>query len=61
MMLGNNVDIKLRDPDATVSGELRRQTAEGVWLYYGWAEQAAVHFFPQHRIIEMIDRGRTYR
>lgn len=60
-MLGHNVDVILSNPDQTVSGELRRQTAEGVWLYYGWAEKAAVHFFPQHRIVEIVDRGRTYR
>ncbi len=60
-MLGHNVDVVLRDPDKTVTGELRRQTIEGVWLYFGWAEQAAVHFFPQYRIVEIIDRGRTYR
>lgn len=60
-MLGHNVDVTLREPDETVSGELRRQTVEGVWIYFGWAEQAALHFYPQHRIIEIIDRGRTYR
>ena len=60
-MLGNNVDVTLRDPEQTVSGELRKQTTEGIWLYYGWAEKAAVHFFPQHRIVEVVDRGRTYR
>lgn len=60
-MLGNHVEVKLRDPPATVSGELRQQTVEGIWLYYGWAEQAAVHFFPQHRIVEIVDQGRTYR
>ena len=60
-MLGNNVDVTLREPNETVSGELRRQTVEGVWVYFGWAEKAALHFYPQHRIIEIIDRGRTYR
>lgn len=60
-MIGHNVDVKLRQPDETISGELRNQTQEGVWLYYGWAENAALHFFPQHRIVEIIDRGRTYR
>lgn len=60
-MLGHKVDVVLRDPDKTVTGELRRQTIEGVWLYFGWAEQAAVHFFPQHRIVEIVDRGKTYR
>ena len=60
-MLGHNVDVILSNPDQTVSGELRQQTAEGVWLYYGWAEKAAVHFFPQHRIVEIVDRGRNYR
>lgn len=60
-MLGNNVQVRLRDPEELVSGELRRQTAEGVWLYFGWAEKATLHFYPQHRVLEIIDRGRTYR
>ena len=60
-MLGNNVDVKLINPEETISGELRKQTGEGVWIYFGWAERAALHFYPQHRIIEIIDRGRTYR
>lgn len=60
-MRGNNIDVILRDPEQTVSGELRRQTVEGVWIYYGWAEKAAIHFFPQHRIVEIIDCGRPFR
>lgn len=61
MLLGHDVDVILREPDQTISGELRRQTAEGVWVYYGWAAKAAVHFFPVHRIVELIDRGPIYR
>ena len=60
-MLGNNVEVILVNPDQRVSGELRRQTEEGIWVYYGWAEKAALHFYPQHRIVEIIDQGRTYR
>lgn len=60
-MLGNNVELRLTAPEQTISGELRRQSGEGVWIYTGWAEQAAVHFYPQHRIVEIVDRGRTYR
>ena len=60
-MTGNRVEVKLCDPDATVSGELRKQTVEGVWVYHGWAERAALHFYPQHRIVEIVDNGQVYR
>jgi hypothetical protein len=59
-MLGNNVQVILTMGEI-VNGELRKQTVEGVWIYFGWAEQAAVHFYPQHRIMEIIDRGRINR
>lgn len=57
-MLGHDVDVTLCNPDKVVSGELRKQIVEGIWLYFGWAEQVAVHFYPQHRIVEIVDRGR---
>lgn len=60
-MLGHRVRVYLNDPDISVDGELRRQTAEGVWLYYGWAEKAALHFYPQHRIQEIADLGEIHR
>jgi len=60
-MLGNNVEVRLCDPPETIAGELRKQSVEGVWVYYGWAEQAALHFYPQHRVVELIDRGRISR
>jgi hypothetical protein len=60
-MLGNDVTVKLRDPDEIKNGELRRQTIEGVWIYGAWAEQAAVSFYPQHRIVEIVDNGRRWR
>jgi len=60
-MLGNNVTVKLTAPDQEVSGELRKQTAEGIWIYGGWAEKAAVTFYPAHRVLEIRDAGRTYR
>lgn len=60
-MLGNNVDVKLCNPDENISGELRKQNVEGVWVYFRWAERAALHFYPQHRIVEIVDCGRTYR
>ena len=60
-MIGNRIEVKLHDPDATVSGELRKQSVEGVWVYRGWAEQAALHFYPQHRIVEIVDNGPVYR
>jgi hypothetical protein len=56
-MLGNRVEAKLCNPDETVSGELRRQSVEGVWIYHGWAEQAGVRFYPQHRVVEIKDNG----
>jgi hypothetical protein len=56
-MIGNQVEVTLSNPEASVTGELRKQTVEGVWIYGGWAEQAAVTFYPQHRIVEIVDRG----
>ena len=55
-MLGNNVEVQLCAPGQTIAGELRKQNAEGVWVYFGWAEQAALRFYPQHRIVEMLPR-----
>lgn len=60
-MIGNQVEVLLRDPEKTISGELRKQTVEGVWIYHGWAEQAATHFYPQHRVVEIVDRGYRQR
>lgn len=60
-MIGNRVEAILRDPEKTISGELRKQTVEGVWIYHGWAEQAAVRFYPHHRIVEIIDKGYVHR
>ncbi len=57
-MLGNFVRVYLSNPTQSVDGELRKQSTEGVWLYHGWAEQAALHFYPQHRILEIADLGR---
>lgn len=65
-MLGHRVRIYFMDGE-TVNGELRLQSAEGVWLYHGCAEQhgcaqqAAVHFYPSHRIKEIADLGEVYR
>ena len=60
-MLGDQVSLFLVQPDETINGELRQQTAEGVWVYFGWAEKAALHFYPQHRIREIVSHGRTPR
>lgn len=60
-MLGNQVTVKLSQPEQEVYGELRRQTVEGVWIYGGWAEKAGVTFYPAHRVIEIRDRGRSPR
>ena len=59
-MLGHRVRVYFMD-GGTVDGELRRQSTEGVWLYHGWAENAAVHFYPQHRVKEIADLGPVYR
>jgi hypothetical protein len=56
-MIGNNVDIILSSPDQHVFGELRKQTPEGIWVWYGAGDYAALHFYPQHRIVQIIDRG----
>lgn len=50
-MLGNRVRVILSNPDQEIAGELRRQSVEGVWLYHGFAEQASVRFYPQHRLV----------
>lgn len=60
-MIGNRVEMKLCDPPQTVSGELRKHGIEGAWVYHGWAEKAALHFYPQHRIIEIKDHGPVRR
>jgi hypothetical protein len=60
-MLGHNIELHLCNPEQVISGELRKQMLEGVWVYWGWAEKAALHFYPQHRIVSIIDCGRTYR
>lgn len=59
-MLGNRVHVCFTD-GSVIDGELRRQSIEGIWLYYGWAEKAAVHFYPQQRIKEITDLGPIYR
>ena len=61
VMLGHNVRVYLSAPDEQVSGELREQNAEGVWIYGGFQEQAKLRFYPQHRILEIQDNGYTYR
>lgn len=60
-MIGNRVTVRLQHPDETISGELRRQNSEGVWIYHGFAEQAKVYFYPMHRIVQVEDDGPLYR
>lgn len=60
-MIGNRVEVTLTNPKDSITGELRKQNQEGIWLYYGWADHAAVHFFPTHRIVEILDLGPVYR
>lgn len=60
-MIGNRVTVLLVEPAETVRGELRKQNAEGVWVYSGWAEQTAVRFYPMRRVLEVKDDGPVYR
>ncbi len=60
-MIGHRVMVWLTDPRQEISGELRKQNTEGIWLYSGWAEAACVRFYPTHRIIEIRDNGPVYR
>ena len=60
-MLGHNVRVYLSAPKEDVSGELRQQSIEGVWIYCGFQEQAKLRFYPQHRIIEIQDNGYMHR
>lgn len=56
-MIGNRVTVYLIEPDEVVRGELRKQNAEGVWVYSGWVEQVAVRFYPMRRVLEVKDEG----
>lgn len=60
-MLGHNVRVRLTSPDEEVKGELRQQDATGVWVYHGWADQAKLHFYPMHRVVQISDNGHIYR
>lgn len=60
-MIGNRVYAVLCAPDETISGELRQQNSEGIWIYGGWAEKAAVRFYPMHRVVQIDDAGPVYR
>lgn len=60
-MLGHRVELKLINPSETIDGELRKQLAEGVYIYTGWAENAGLRFYPMHRIWEMRDLGEVPR
>lgn len=60
-MIGNRVALILIEPAEGIIGELRKQNVEGVWVYHGWAEQAAVRFYPMRRVVEIRDEGPVYR
>ena len=60
-MMGHRVRLDLHTPVETISGELRKQSLEGVWIYSGWADKACLKFFPHHRIIQMVDQGEVPR
>ncbi len=60
-MIGNRVTVHLREPEETIAGELRKQNHSGLWVYHGWAEQAAVRFYPMYRVTRMEDNGYVHR
>lgn len=60
-MIGNRVTVYLTDPPLKISGELRKQNAEGVWVYGGPYDSAAVTFYPMRRVLEVRDDGSVYR
>lgn len=60
-MLGNRVEVELHTPNAFVHGELRNQTDQGVWIFSGYGDQAALRFYPMYRIILITDQGPVTR
>lgn len=60
-MIGNRVTVQLTEPDQVVRGELRKQNVEGVWIYGGLYDSAALTFYPMRRILEVRDDGPVYR
>jgi hypothetical protein len=58
-MIGNEVSVTLCAPTEIVNGTLNRQGIEGIWIIvHGMPEQnPGQRFFPQHRIVEIEDRG----
>jgi len=53
----------LTNPNETAEGELRAQNSEGVWIFRstGYAAYDELKFFPMHRVVEILDRGRISR
>lgn len=67
-MIGNNVRVILLDAVNSTyeicDGELRKLDATGAMVYiHGMLQDPNVglKFLPMHRIVEIIDRGRTQR
>ena len=56
-MLGNRVAVSLHSPVVRIVGELRKQNSEGVWIYHGYGEKAALRFYPMHRVEQIEDNG----
>lgn len=60
-MIGNRVRVRLYNPDEEFCGELRQQNSEGIWVYHGWENEAAVRFYPMHRVVQVEDAGYVHR
>lgn len=62
MLLGCNMRVLLSGPDEEVRGVLHELDGLGAAVYVGTTVQnAAMHFYPTHRIKEIVDAGRVSR
>ena len=60
-MLGRRVRLILTAPKEEVSGELRQQNVEGVWIYGGFKEQADSGSIRSIASSKSKDAGPIYR
>lgn len=61
MLDGHDVLVRLIEPEEVVIGILQAVGTLGVYLSFGGGNHEAVHFYPNRRIMEIVDRGRTPR
>lgn len=61
MLDGHDVLVRLIEPEEVVTGILQAVGNLGIYLSSGWGDKEAVHFYPNRRIMEMIDKGRSAR